>query len=59
MFLISGHAKLVVEGMGEWDIGAGTAIYSPVGKKHRLENIGNEPFQLVWVCSPPLPQHSK
>jgi len=49
LFLISGRAKLVIEGEGEWEIGPETAFYSPVGKKHRLENIGDEPLKLVWV----------
>jgi len=57
LFLISGRAKLVIEGEGEWEIGPETAFYSPLGKKHRLENIGNEPLKLVWVYCPPLPQH--
>jgi mannose-6-phosphate isomerase-like protein (cupin superfamily) len=57
MFIISGRAKLVIEGEGEWEVGPETAIYSPLGKKHRLENIGDEPLKLVWVYSPPLPQH--
>ena len=57
MFIISGRAKLVIEGEGEWEIGPETAIYSPLGKKHRLENIGDEPLKLVWVYGPPLPQH--
>ena len=57
MFIISGRAKLVIEGEGEWEIGPDTAIYSPLGKKHRLENIGDEPLKLVWVYGPPLPQH--
>jgi mannose-6-phosphate isomerase-like protein (cupin superfamily) len=59
MFLISGRAKLVIEGEGEWEIGPETAFYSPLGKKHRLENIGDEPFKLVWVYCPPLPSHIK
>jgi mannose-6-phosphate isomerase-like protein (cupin superfamily) len=59
MFIVSGRAKLVIEGEGEWEIGPETAIYSPLGKKHRLENIGDEPLKLVWVYSPPLPQHQK
>ena len=57
MFIISGRAKLVIEGEGEWEIGPETAIYSPLGKKHRLENIGDEPLKLVWVYGPPLPSH--
>jgi putative monooxygenase len=57
LFLISGRAKLVIEGEGEWEIGPETAFYSPKGKKHRLENIGDEPLKLVWVYSPPLPAH--
>jgi putative monooxygenase len=57
MYIISGRAKLVIEGEGEWEIGPDTAIYSPLGKKHRLENIGDEPLKLVWVYGPPLPQH--
>jgi putative monooxygenase len=40
LFLVSGRAKLVIEGEGEWEIGPETAFYSPIGKKHRLENIG-------------------
>ena len=57
MFIISGRGKLVIEGEGEWEVGPETAIYSPLGKTHRLENIGNEPLKLVWVYTPPLPQH--
>jgi mannose-6-phosphate isomerase-like protein (cupin superfamily) len=57
LFLISGRARLVIEGEGEWEIGPETAFYSPIGKKHRLENIGDEPLKLVWVYSPPLSAH--
>jgi len=57
LFLISGRAKIVIEGEGEWEIGPETAFYSPVGKKHRVENIGDEPLKLVWVYCPPLPGH--
>ncbi len=57
LFLISGHAKIVIEGEGEWEIGPETAFYSPVGVKHRVENIGDEPLRIVWVYSPPLPAH--
>jgi mannose-6-phosphate isomerase-like protein (cupin superfamily) len=57
LFLISGHARIVIEGEGEWEIGPETAFYSPLGKKHRVENIGDEPLRLVWVYCPPLPSH--
>jgi mannose-6-phosphate isomerase-like protein (cupin superfamily) len=57
LFLISGRAKIVIEGVGEWEIGPETAFYSPLGVKHRVENIGDEPLKLVWVYSPPLPAH--
>jgi mannose-6-phosphate isomerase-like protein (cupin superfamily) len=57
LFLISGKAKLVIEGMGEWEIGPETAFYSPKGVTHRLENIGDEPLKLVWVYCPPLAKH--
>lgn len=57
LFLMSGRAKLVIEGEGEWEIGPETAFYSPKGIKHRLENIGDEPLKLVWVYCPPLPAH--
>lgn len=57
LFLISGKAKIVIEGEGEWEIGPETAFYSPRGIKHRVENIGDEPLKLVWVYSPPLVAH--
>jgi putative monooxygenase len=57
LFLISGKAKIVIDGEGEWEIGPETAFYSPLGKKHRVENIGDEPLRIVWVYSPPLPTH--
>ena len=57
LFLISGRARIVIEGEGAWEIGPETAFYSPIGKKHRVENIGDEPLRLVWVYCPPLPAH--
>ena len=57
LFLISGRAKIVIEGEGEWEIGPETAFYSPIGVKHRVENIGDEPLRIVWVYSPPLSAH--
>jgi mannose-6-phosphate isomerase-like protein (cupin superfamily) len=57
LFLISGRAKIVIEGEGEWEIGPETAFYSPMGVTHRVENIGDEPLRIVWVYSPPLSAH--
>ena len=57
LFLISGRAKIVIEGEGEWEIGPETAFFSPMGKNHRVENIGDEPLRLIWVYCPPLPAH--
>jgi putative monooxygenase len=57
LFLISGKAKIVIDGVGEWEIGPETAFYSPLGVKHRVENIGDEPLRIVWCYCPPLPAH--
>lgn len=58
MYIISGRARLVIEdGQEEYEIGPDTAIYSPKGVTHRLENIGDTELKLVWVYSPPLPHH--
>lgn len=58
MYIISGRARLVIEdGEEVYEVGPDTAIYSPLGKMHRLENIGDTELKLVWVYSPPLPEH--
>ena len=57
LFLMSGKARIVIEGVGSWEIGPETAFYSPLGVKHRVENIGDEPLRIVWVYCPPLPSH--
>jgi mannose-6-phosphate isomerase-like protein (cupin superfamily) len=58
MYIVSGHARLVIEdGQEVYEVGPDTAIYSPLGVMHRLENIGDTELKLVWVYSPPLPQH--
>lgn len=58
MYIISGRARLVIEdGQEVYEIGPDTAIYSPRGVTHRLENIGDTELKLVWVYSPPLPHH--
>ena len=58
MYIISGRARLVIEdGEEVYELGPDMAIYTPLGKMHRLENIGDTELKLVWVYSPPLPQH--
>src|SRR5512139_1402634 len=57
LFLISGRAKIVIDGECAWEICPETAFYSPLGKKHRVENIGDEPLRIVWAYCPPLPAH--
>lgn len=56
MFLISGHAKFIL-GDEEYDLEAETAFFAPPGIRHKVVNIGKEPLRIVWVYSPPLPQH--
>jgi mannose-6-phosphate isomerase-like protein (cupin superfamily) len=53
MFLINEKARIVFEDEGEWEIGPETAYYSPLGKKQRAENIGDELLRIVWVYNPP------
>ena len=53
LFLISGRAKLVIEGEGEWEIGPETAFYSPLGKKHRVENVGMSRSSLCGCIARP------
>jgi len=41
----------------EEELRAGMAIYMPPGVKHSILNTGDEELKLIWVYSPPLPQH--
>jgi len=59
MFLTQGRAKLVIEDKDEYIMETNTAFFVKAGTKHRIENIGDEPFKIVWVYSPPLPAHLK
>jgi len=58
MYLISGQGRLITD-EGEQDLVPGMAIYMPPGVKHSIVNTGDEPMKLVWVYSPPLPNHRK
>jgi putative monooxygenase len=59
MFLIQGKAKLVIEDKDEYILEPNTAFFVKAGTKHRIENIGDIPTKIVWVYSPPLPDHLK
>lgn len=59
MFLAQGRAKLVIEDKDEYIMETNTAFFVKAGTKHRIENIGDIPFKIIWVYSPPLPAHLK
>ncbi|GAB4114157.1 MAG: hypothetical protein Kow00103_07370 [Candidatus Caldatribacteriota bacterium] len=59
MFLAQGRAKLVIEDKDEYIMETNTAFFVKAGTKHRIENIGDIPFKIIWVYSPPLPVHLK
>jgi len=59
MFLAQGRVKLVVEDKDEYIMDANTAFFVKAGTLHRIENIGDEPFKIIWAYSPPLPGHLK
>ncbi len=59
MFLVQGRAKLVIEDKDEYEMEPNTAFFVKAGTKHRIENIGDMPFKIIWVYSPPLPAHLK
>ncbi|HBK56292.1 MAG TPA: mannose-1-phosphate guanylyltransferase/mannose-6-phosphate isomerase [Xanthomonadales bacterium] len=48
--VVSGRAR-VVRGEDVLELGPDQSTYIPVGMKHRLENIGAEPLQLIEVQS--------
>jgi putative monooxygenase len=58
MFIIGGKGTFVVEDE-EQEVRPGMAIYIPPGVEHSIVNIGEEELKLVWVYSPPLPEHGK
>ena len=59
MFLAQGRARLVIEDKDEYEMEPNTAFFVKAGTKHRIENIGDMPFKIIWVYSPPLPAHLK
>lgn len=54
IYVVSGYGKATVEGK-EFDVGADTAIYAPLGVRHMIRNDSDETMKLVCVFVPPLP----
>lgn len=57
MYVVSGNGVFIINDTQEYPVSAGSALYAPPGVKHELVNRGNEPLKIVWVYSPPLPEH--
>jgi putative monooxygenase len=58
MFFLSGKGEFITDGE-VIPIEAGTAIYNPPGRPHKIINTGNETLKFVWIYSPQLPAHRK
>ncbi|WUH89367.1 cupin domain-containing protein [Streptomyces sp. NBC_00433] len=57
LFVVSGD--LVLEAEGEnWTLGAGEGIYVPIGKRHRLRNVGTTESLTVYHIGPLAPDPS-
>lgn len=54
-YVLEGKGKYYQEGQ-EYDIGPGTAIYSPPGISHRLDVTGEEAMTYVVVYARPGPE---
>ncbi|MFA6187115.1 MAG: helix-turn-helix domain-containing protein [Phycisphaerae bacterium] len=50
--LSSKHAKIEVEGQGEWPLAQGDAFYIKAGCKHRLVNLERAAMNLITVYYP-------
>ncbi len=58
-FLYAINGDLVVEAEGEnWTLGAGQGIYVPIGKRHRLRNVGTTESLTVYHVGPLAPDPS-
>lgn len=54
IYVVSGYGKATIEGK-EFEVGADTAIYAPLGVRHMIRNASDETMKLVCVFVPPLP----
>lgn len=57
LYVINGELVLEVEG-DTWELGAGDGIYVPIGKRHRLRNIGTTESLTVYHVGPLAPDPS-
>ncbi len=54
MFVVTGRGRVTIEG-NESPIGADTAVFAPLGVRHRLVNDSDETMKVICVFVPPLP----
>lgn len=57
LFVVNGTLRLEVEGE-DWDLEAGDGVYVPIGKRHRLRNVGATEAFLVYHVGPLAPDPS-
>ncbi|WP_234343606.1 cupin domain-containing protein [Streptomyces sp. NRRL F-5123] len=57
LYNITGDLQLEVEGE-KWAVGAGEGIYVPIGKRHRLRNVGTTESLTVYHIGPLAPDPS-
>lgn len=57
LYVISGELVLEVEG-DDWALGAGDGIYVPIGRRHRLRNVGTTESLTVYHVGPLAPDPS-
>lgn len=54
MYVVTGRGSVTIEGK-EHEIAPDTAIFAPLGVRHRLVNSSDETMKVVCVFVPPLP----
>lgn len=57
LYVVSGELVLEVEGEN-WPLAAGEGIYVPIGKRHRLRNVGSTESLTVYHIGPLAPDPS-
>ncbi len=54
MFVVTGRGSITIEGKDK-EIEPDTAIFAPLGVRHRIVNASDETMKLVCIFVPPLP----